>query len=80
MASPLVCVVYVYKQFIRHHYIILSVSLTVEKWQLDGVLTDATEGGREREGESVCERKKGSERHFFFKNYFTFPSEAHQSQ
>ena len=42
MASPLVRVVYVYEQFIRHHYIILSVLLTVEKWQLDGVLTDAT--------------------------------------
>lgn len=41
MASPLVCVVYVYEQFIQHHYIILSVSLTVEKWQLDGALTDA---------------------------------------
>lgn len=40
MASPLVCVVYVYEQFIQHHYIILSVLLTVAKWQLDGVLTD----------------------------------------
>lgn len=54
MASPLECVVYVYKQFIQRHYLILSVSLTVEKWQLDGVLTDAAE--RDRVGERECER------------------------
>lgn len=54
MASPLECVVYVYKQFIQRHYLILSVSLTVEKWQLDGVLTDAAE--RDRVGERECAR------------------------
>lgn len=73
MASPLVCVVYVYEQFIQRHYIILSVSLTVEKWQLDGVLTDV----------SVCvcvsACKKGSEKQFL-KNCYTFPSEAHKLQ
>ena len=41
MASPLVCVVYVYKQFIQQHYIILSALLTVENWQLGKELTDA---------------------------------------
>lgn len=43
MWPPLVvCAVYVYKQFIQNHYIILSVSLAVEKWQLLGALADAT--------------------------------------
>lgn len=52
MVPPLEYVVYVYKQFIQHHYFILSVSLTGEKWQLGGVLTDAanSEGEKEREG------------------------------
>ena len=53
MTSPLVCVVYVYEQFIQHHYVILSVSLTVEKWQLGGAFTDATK--------SVCLRFAGKE-------------------
>lgn len=48
MASPLVCVVYVYGQFITHHYIILSVLLTVERWQLHGVLTEATTKPQQR--------------------------------
>lgn len=43
MASPLVRAAYVYEQFIQRHYIIFGVSLTVEKWQLGVVLTDAME-------------------------------------
>lgn len=79
MASPLVCVVYVYEQFIQHHYIILSTLLTVEKWQLDGRLTDAA---------SVCvcmcvyqplgKEGRFRETRFFLLGHKSFPSEPHK--